>query len=118
VLGWFLNSEVTFPREKPAADQISTHTWGQIGTTQLFNVLLDILLADQHMHTARDLTDCLPSCMPRLQQERAGEQECTRRIKRTLDHHCGEKLASSNITSLVKKFSDSLSISSDTTSWS
>lgn len=46
MLGWFLISEVTkFPREKQAADQINTNTCGQIGTTQLFNILLDILLA-------------------------------------------------------------------------
>lgn len=92
MLVWFLTSEVTkFSKEKPADDQISTKTWGQIGTSQLFNILLDILLADQHGHIAPDLTDRLPSCMPRVRQERAGEQECTRRIKGTLDHHSWRK---------------------------
>lgn len=80
-----------FPRQKPVADQISTNTSGQIGTPQLFNILLDILLADQCMHTALDLTDRLPSCMPKVQQEEAGEQECTSRIKGMLDHRSWRK---------------------------
>lgn len=83
----FISDLIKFPREKTS----STHTWGQIGTTQLFNILLDILLAGQCVPTAADLTDHLPSCMSRVQKERAGEQESIKRIKGTWDHHIWRK---------------------------
>lgn len=75
VVSWCLVSGNYIPKRKASSWSDQHHNWGQIGITQLFNVLLDIFLADQCTHIAPDLTDHLPSCKLRVQQERAGAYE-------------------------------------------